>query len=199
VIKRLRRIGSMCVLAIALASAANGQTAAAAAAEPRFADMPWGSSVDVVHKTLTGLGMTMVKKSEEGDAQYFGRLFDEEAVVITSIAPGKGLAKVQVGLVPAGKSAVTLYRSIVATLTPKYGTPEDTETYVAPYSKGDGFQDLAIKAGKATFESLWDRKTPYTAGLLVSISQSMAVTLTYESAAWPAESERRAKKARSVF
>jgi hypothetical protein len=191
-----RRIGGICVVVtMALAAAASAQTAAPA--EPRFADLPWGSSVAAVDKAVTALGMKLEKKSDEGDAQYLGKLFDHEAVVITKMSP-KGLVKVHVGIAPPGSDAVGLYRRIVSTVTPKYGTPKEAvETYVEPFSKGDGMEELALRARKATFKSLW--VAPGTSGMLLEINENLMVTLVYESAGWSEESERRTKKEKSIF
>jgi hypothetical protein len=191
-----RRIGGICVVVtMALAAAANAQTAASS--EPRFADLPWGSSVAAVEKAVTALGLKMEKKSDEGDAQSFGKLFDHEAVVMTLMSP-KGLVKVHVAIAPPGSEAVGLYRRIVAGVTPKYGTPkESVETYVEPFSKGDGMEELALRAGKAKFKSVW--VAPGTSGMILEINKDLLITLVYESAEWSDESERRTKKVKSVF
>jgi hypothetical protein len=193
-----RRIGGICVvMTMALAGAANGQTAAPAPVEPRFADLPWGSPVAAVDKAIAALGLKAEKRSEDGDAQYFGKLFDHEAVVMTMMSP-KGLVKVHVGIAPPGSEAIAVYRRIVSTVTPKYGAPaESVETYAEPYSKGDGMEGLALRAGKATFKSLW--VAPGTSAMLLEINKDLMVTLVYESAGWSEESERRTKKAKSVF
>lgn len=191
-----RRIGGICVVVtMALAAAANAQTAAPA--EPRFADLPWGSSAAAVDKAVTALGLKAEKKSDEGDTQYFGKLFDHEAVVITKMSP-KGLMKVHVAIAPPGSDVVALYRRIVSGVTPKYGTPkESVETYVEPFSKGDGMEELALRTGKAKFKSLW--VAPGTSGVLLEINENLLITLVYESAGWAEEGERRTKKEKSIF
>lgn len=195
-ISATRRIGGICVVVtMALAAAANAQTAAPA--EPRFADLPWGSSVAAVDKAVTALGLKAEKRSDEGDAQYFGKLFDHEAVVMTMMSP-KGLVKVHVAIAPPGSEAVGLYRRIVSNITPKYGTPKEAvETYVEPFSRGDGMEELALRAGKATFKNLW--VAPGASAMLLEINKDLLITLVYESDGWSEESERRTKKAKAIF
>jgi hypothetical protein len=196
--KVLRVIGSVCVLVMALAGVANGQAAVAKAPEPRFADIPWGTSAAGVEKAITALGMKLQKKHDEGDAMYEGRLFDQDAFVLTMMS-AKGLVKVEVGLGTPDDVAVGVYRNLVSTLTSKYGKPDESvETYEAPYAKGDGFETLAIQSGKATLKTVWLPQTAPSA-LLVTVTDKLLVRLVYESDDWAAESGRRTKKAKSVF
>jgi hypothetical protein len=63
--------------------------------------------------------------------------------------------------------------------------------------ESDGFEDQAIRLGKAQFFSLWIREDQTTLGL--SISEQLNDVLGYEAADWGVEVKRRSAKAARVF
>ncbi len=96
------------------------------------------------------------------------------------------LAKVWIRVLTEDPDARAKFQTIVGLLRGKYGAPTaECEDYTTPYYDGDGFEDQAIKVGKADFSAMWGTQ------LLVQISRSLTVDISYESEAWQAESNRR--------
>jgi hypothetical protein len=193
---RLRRTFLACVLVTCLVSVS---TPRAAGEDPRFADIAWGTPGDQVVKLLSARGLKLEKQDSDGDYQFNGTLFDQRAVVFAMMSPTQGLVQVQIVLGTPDHKAFPTYRDVVDTISKKYGPPQNIETFTQPYFKGDGYEEQAVRLGKATIASLWNRKDPTSTALVIKVTEELSVGLYYESGNWPAELERRKKKAASIF
>lgn len=162
-----------------------------------IAGLPWGVSPDSVKKTLVARGFSAKSADEDGDIEFAGPFLDEDAGLVAFFTKDRKLARVGVILLTADPDARRKYFEVKETLTQKYGKPSfNRERFVSPYYAGDGYEDQAIRLGKAAFLTEWTRPNAEGAEVIrLGISRSLTVILDYESAGWAAEDERRRAKA----
>jgi len=162
---------------------------------PMFADIPWGAQGGDVVKAATAAGLHVVKQDDDGDYEFSGELFGAPAVVYAFMSPDNGLVKVQVRLAAPDDKPLTKYAEVVGDLTARYGKTEQVELFKAPYKKGDGLADEAVREGKGLVLSAWgDDREPGQASLVVRVTK-LVVGLDYESHGWTAELSRRKEQA----
>jgi len=162
-----------------------------------FADMPWGASKAEVTKKLAAKGYANIKTDKDGDLSFEGSLVGNKAIGIALFA-NNSLVKVVIDLVTQDRKAIGTYEDMKEMLTKKYGQPRSSlKHFMNPYYEGDGYEEQAIRLGKGSFSSLWGKAG--VGGMVLEITENLTVEITYESAAWPQESDKRRAKAASDF
>jgi hypothetical protein len=186
------------VVAGALAAAA--VPAAAQATEFTFAGLAWMSRAEDVRAALERKGYSFAQANGDGDYEFTGTLIGQKAQLIALMADGK-LAKFVVFLATPDEKARATYADLRATLVEKYGPPTETiERFVAPYAKGDGHEDEAIKERKGELRTYWLRDAkPGPKFLGISVTDNLGVRVVYESPDWTREAERRQAKQKREF
>lgn len=160
-------------------------------AVPTFADIPWGTPAGEVARAAASAGLRVMGQDADGDLELHGDLFDTPAIVYAFFSPTDGLVKVQVRLETGKTPPRETFRRVVSRLTERYGHAETFELYKAPYAKGDGQEDEAIRLGKGLLYSTWGSdEGPGRAAVVVRATRQV-VGLDYESSAWATELERR--------
>ena len=156
-----------------------------------FSDIPWNTPAKPLVKQLTDAGFKVAKKPDRaGDYAFHGTLVGHQAVGIASLAQGK-LARIIVTITPDDDSPRETYEQVRRALVRKYGEPEKTVMrYLEPFHEGDGYEQEAIRAGKAVFASRW---LDSGETLIVNVTPDLNIAVTYESPEWAAESARRTK------
>jgi hypothetical protein len=168
-------------------------SAVAQAKQPTFANISWGIDQAELRKHLTSNGFTPSNVDKDGDLKFKGELLGYDAVGFAFLGSGK-LVKIQLLIATPDNKAISSYKDLKETLIKKYGLPTSTYQYFKrPYYDGDGYEEQAIRLGKGIFASFWD------SSLSVSITEKLAVNLSYESASWSAEVDRRQANRNSVF
>lgn len=157
----------------------------------RFADIPWGADGPTLTREMQARQFTLVKVDADGDYLFEGHVMNHRAVVLAFMAEGR-LAKVTVSLATPGREARAAYDEAKRTLTTQYGSPEAREEFEWPYEAGDGYEEQAIRTGKATILSFWrNGASEGREGVGLEITSRLTVRLFYESAGWAAEAQRR--------
>ena len=157
----------------------------------RFADIPWGADGSTVTREMQAREFALVRVDAEGDYLFEGTVMNHRAVVTAYMASGR-LSKVTVALATPGRDARAAYVEAKRTLTAQYGAPQTREEFEWPYEAGDGYEEIAIKMGKATFLSLWRQSvSDGSEGVGLEITPRLVVRLFYESPGWTAEAQRR--------
>lgn len=163
-----------------------------------FADIPWESSATAVTAMLGAKGFKPGGADKDGDIRFEGELIGYKAMGLAMFVEGR-LGKVTLILVTPDNKAREVYRDLRETLVQKYGAPTRTfETFRRPYYLGDGFEETAIKVGKASFATFWAPEGT-EGGLSIEITERLNIRVTYEGPLWGPESNRRKSKSRSVF
>lgn len=176
------------VLALLLASAAAFPLAAQETAY-HFARIPWGSGSARVQEGMRQAGFTLIESDSTGDMLWEGRIAGERADVLVTMAPG-GMAGVSAFVTPPAGGSLRTYGAVRDLLAAEHGAPSSTvESYSAPYTRGDGRAEEAIRARKARVGSLWGTSADNQVALLVS--EDLAVVLRYYSPALAPEEARR--------
>lgn len=190
----MRRMLAAMIIPILGSQALHAQTSAAPLV---FAAIPWGSSVPEVKSALSAKGYEFTEVLQDGDVLFKGTIANTPTVIRAMFDPSGHLVKVYVGLVTPDETARNKYESVSAELEAKYGVPKLSQNFFdSPYYAGDGYEDQAIRLGKAHFAKCWERDVgrPSPDGLCIDVSKSLNVELSYESAAWNAEADRRLAK-----
>lgn len=155
-----------------------------------FSDIPWGTPVQPMIKKLNEAGFSVARKPDHGDYRFQGRLNGHPVTGFASMGEGK-LVRVQILMVPPEESLRETYDEIRGALVKKYGEPaKSVQKILEPFHEGDGYEQEAIRAGRAVFATQWIEGKE---SLLVNITPSLQVTVTYESPDWAAEAARRMK------
>jgi hypothetical protein len=155
-----------------------------------FADIPWNSNVSLVKDALVSKGYTFVKKDVDGDLIFEKQAFGYKSRFMALLSPENGLVKWSISIPTPDPKAFDAYDVVVAQMQRKYGKPDfSLENYESPYEKGDGYEEQAVKLGKATIATVW--KNTGEDGVGVQISENLAVIIFYESRFWIKEADRR--------
>lgn len=156
-----------------------------------FSDIPWNTPGTAVQKKLTEAGFKVAKKADRaGDYAFRGMLLDHPATGIAAMADGK-LARVVLTIVPTEEPVRDVYVQVRDAIEKKYGAPaKSVQRFLDPFHEGDGYEEEAIRAGKAVFATGWKDGDE---ALVVSITPNLQVAVTYDSPEWPAEAAKRAK------
>ena len=177
---------------------------ASARAEERataFANARFGQSPAAVADAMAAVGLAPYQKARTDerfalDQTFLGTVLGEKALVMALFGERGGLEKMIVSFVTDDKDCLPFYREFKRELKTRYGsTSADIEHYDAPYQDGGhvGYEQIAIKNGKGHLNALWEQRDGGTEGSRISLSveENLTVYLTYESATWSAESDRR--------
>ncbi|HSP34909.1 MAG TPA: hypothetical protein VLU46_11385 [Thermoanaerobaculia bacterium] len=156
-----------------------------------FSDIPWNTPGQTVVKKLAEAGFKVAKKPDRaGDYAFSGMLLGHPASGIATIGDGK-LVRVIVTIVPTEETVRDTYLQVRDAIQKKYGKPaKSVQRFLEPFHDGDGYEDEAIRAGKAVFATGWSEEDE---ALVVNITQNLQVAVTYESPGWAAEAAKRAK------
>lgn len=174
----------MCMSALSHADAGNAT----------FADIQWGSTPQVVTDKLKALGFSVSPPDNNGVIAFKNGVLAGEKANGNVLFGNNKLLKVVINLQTADNKAISAYLAMKETLTKKYGAPDDDITsFQSPYYAGDGYEQQAIKLGKAKIVCVWG------AYLALEITEQLTVYIVYESPAWAAESNRLKDKDVSVF
>jgi hypothetical protein len=159
-----------------------------------FADLPWYSLAEDVVSTFVARGYQYngPESDLEGDLTFFGKMAGRDGLVRVCMA--RGLAVQMTVLLAVEGVAHEQYMAMKSMLTRKYGDPTFShELFEEPYYEGDGYEEQAIRVGKATFVTEWQH--PRLFRLVVGVTPAgESVGVTYESPLWQAESDRRAAR-----
>lgn len=75
-------------------------------------------------------------------------------------------------------NVINEYAEIKETYEKKYGTPKyDRVHFLYPYEYGDGFEETAIRTGKATIHSIWIMDK---SAVMIGITDKLELTFAYE-------------------
>jgi hypothetical protein len=171
--------------------------ASAVAQDLKFANLTWGTNSHEVRSKLVQQGFTKVSTDKDGDVRFEGKLLGYEMYGFGLFAEG-GLAKVTVVLLVPDNKARDKYRELKQTLTEKYGSPAVTiENFQRPYYEGDGYEEQAIRLGKARLATLWEGDNK--SGLVLEITEKLNLRFSYESPAWGVEAEKRRRQQTKLF
>ncbi len=161
-----------------------------------FSDIPWNTQAQSVMKKLKDAGFKQIRKDKQGDITFRGTLLGHDAAGMAMFAEGR-LAKVLVMLSTPDEMAREGYTQVRDVLITKYGQPAHTTvTFLEPFHQGDGYEAEAIRSGKGIFVTQWNEDGEQ---LILNITSSLAVAVTYESPDWAAELERRKSKGAAAF
>ena len=153
-----------------------------------FAGTSWGDNIATTKEHITGAGFEFLELDDDGDLSFDGTVMDYPSRVYAMFTPKKRLVKVSVLIATPDDDAISSYKSMVNTLTKKYGDPLTVVNSVKPpYKKGQ--EQEALADGKGTMASLWG--TEETGYLVVQVTEKLAVRVAYEGPDWSAESDRR--------
>lgn len=122
------------------------------------------------------------------DLRFAGSFMGEPAHGFAMFAEGGGLAKIYVVLETEDEEAIPKWERVSAQLRRKYGRARCVKEFTPPYFDGDGFEESALRTGKAQYQCGWDKLD-----LFLSIRPDLTVRIDYEPPGWRAESLRRAK------
>lgn len=134
------------------------------AQEIRFNSVPWGSNPAVVRRAMLKGGFTY-DSTVAGDQYYRGEINLKKAFIVAAFTPARELVKFVVFVPTAGSE---YYNEVREILLKKYGKPTMNFETSATWLSGEGI-----------------------AGLTIEVTGDLTVVLSYESAAWHAESQRR--------
>lgn len=158
-----------------------------------FADLKWGSTRTEVTKQLPSKGFPSIKTDEDGDLQFEGMLLGQKTIGF-AIFTKQGLQKVQLTMLTPDHKVISIYRDLKKTLINKYGTPSNTyEYFKKPYYEGDGYEEQALRLGKARFSAFWNKD------MYIEITEKLNIRITYESENWDDESKKRKAQEASVL
>jgi hypothetical protein len=163
--------------------------------EPRFLDLPWGSTRTAVEARLVAKGYTTIEQDQEGDLS-FKSIDQSPAVTGWAFFSAQGaLVKIVVKHVTSDAECLAHYRFMVDLLGGKYGAPDtQVERYDSPFEVGDGYEQTAIKTGKGHLATIWltqEATEDNQSGVMIDVTTSLVVRITYEPPVWSAESDRR--------
>jgi hypothetical protein len=188
------------IVAIGLFAAST--TATSAQQRIRFANVPWGATKVETTQRIVAAGFTFDREDKDGDLQFSGPvpLLGERAVLFAFFAPDDKLVKVQLTIIPPDDRVLDVYRTVKQSLTDTFGYPRrEVEHYTYPFDEGGavGHETTAIRNGKGVVATLWGGGPPND-GLALIVTDKLTDDLTYESAYWSAELERR-KRSSGVY
>lgn len=194
----VRARAALCALFIVLSACASGRSTFVPPSRPAEFSMtgiPWGISPDSMEAAMEARGYNLNKVDGDGDLMFDGVL-NRTATRVFAFMSQQKLVKIRMVMLTKDEDAFTAYNRARAELTRQFGQPKETiEEYVAPYTKGDGKQVKAFKAGKGTMRTDWLPGTR-TAHVKVEIMDPLVVVVDYEGNAWEKESLRRRQGSR---
>ena len=178
--------------------------ASAQTARRQFADIPWGSNAVVVKAGMQRMDLTFKEQDETGDLRFDGLLAGHKAIVYALMNAQDQLTKVQVSVVTEDHQAIRVWEAISGDLCERYGRPTLGGRYFsAPYGEGDGYEEQAVRHGKATLTYLWGEDpasiSADDAAVITTVTEALNVQIVYESGRWPADSRRRRAGAVKIF
>lgn len=191
------RVALAAVLVLVAAGCAPRRATFVAPSRPAqfsLAGIPWGIAADSVTSLVGPRGYNYNSVDGDGDLWYDGLLY-RAPTRIYAFMGNERLVKFRVLIVTPDENALSVYERARAELLKQYGTPAETvEEYRAPYRKGDGKEQAAVRAGKATFRTDWLLENARTPHVAVEVTKDLNVVIDYESAAWNGEMLRRRKR-----
>lgn len=171
-----------------------------------FADIPWGSTRAQVKQLLTGKGF-VIGTENDGGKDTFEFLAFSGMLLGHHISGGvmfvdARCAKLALRIATPDEKAIPVYVELTRSLKAKYGEPTMVRAeFTRPYELGDGYELQAIRLKKAKIFTAW-RTNPgdeYGNSLMVSITENLAVDVTYETPAWEKAFESLREKESSLF
>jgi hypothetical protein len=167
-----------------------------------LAGVAFGTSPAAVTTAMADLGLRPAVLADRGNAfpldqTFAGTLDGRQVLVVTMYDADDGLEKMVVSFITSDRECLRFYREFKSRLTQEFGeTHADVEDWKAPYDDGRhvGHEEVAIRSGKAFVAATWEREDlGSSAGMSLSVGGNLTVTLTYESATWARELDRRRK------
>jgi hypothetical protein len=192
------RLGVAALLLLATACASRGPSFVPPSRPADFslAGIPWGISGDSVTSLIERRGYNFNRTDNDGDMWFDGVLYHSPTRLYAFMAEEQ-LVKFRVHIGSPDADVTTVYENARAELIRQYGRPRETiETYRAPYTKGDGKQLEAARAGKANIATYWvlnDRARESV--VAVRLTEELTVVVDYEGPTWQKESVKRRRRA----
>jgi hypothetical protein len=173
---------------------------ASASAQDRataFGNVRFGETPVAVSRAMSAVGLAPYQNAKVDlrfalDQTFHGTVLGEKALVMALFNERGGLEKMIVSFVTGDEECLTFYRDFKDGLTDHYGPAAvDVEKFDFPYQDGED----AIRNGKGHVNAMWDREDAGVKGgrISLSVENNLTVYLTYESATWAAEAERRGR------
>jgi hypothetical protein len=163
--------------------------ASAAVASFNFADLEWSSSQELVKETLAKKGYKYNSK-KDNIFIFEGNVAGNPAEVYCIFDKENRLVRLVLRFPTKDSECLDCYAKMKESLSKKYGKPtDDYEIFRAPYEKGDGHQELAIKTNKATIKCFW-QKAQNSSSLMLEVESNLTVLIHYESKDWSKEADR---------
>ena len=163
-----------------------------------FAGLAWGVKANTVRTMLEGAGYVYERTDGEGDLVFRGTSVGYPAIVYAMMSDGR-LVKTDVILLPPSTRVRAVYGAMKETLAAKYGAGESIEFFRSPYREGDGNEELALRADKAKMLTHWSRGEDELLMHIAPVSDSLVVSIAYESPGWSEESRARRERATKLF
>jgi hypothetical protein len=164
-----------------------------------FSEMQWGMTRAEVTAALGRAGFPNVRPDKDNDLRFEGgTLLGHKAGGFAMFSSDR-LVKVQVFLLTPDNKARETFTRLREALQEKYGAPTRAfQLFTKPYFEGDGYEEQALRLGKARFSAFWLGEASKQA-LWLQITEKLAVVVNYESAEWKEESVRRQKQETKLF
>ena len=196
---RLRILVCAMTLALGVSDAcAQEQQGSPASEGCNFAGLSWGSSPSAVRTTLEREGYVYERTDDEGDLVFRGTSVGYPAIVYAMMAD-RHLVKTDVILLPPSTRVRAVYGTMKETLAAKYGAGESIEFVRPPFHEGDGYEEQALREEKARMLTHWTRGSDELLMHVAPVSDSLVVSIAYESANWETESKARRAKATKLY
>ena len=182
-------IGMVLAVLVATAGLAYGKD------KPLFGDIPWGSSPTNVVAGMKKVGLFFEPQAvDDGTLLFSGTMVGENTKSVAWFTTDKKLLKIVVVLITADDDVIFAFRKMKATLVGKYGAPDfGGELFIPPYFNGDGYETQALRLGKAQFFYAWGD------ALSLSVTETLTVSVTYESPEWSVELRRKRTTSATAF
>jgi hypothetical protein len=123
----------------------------------KYEGIPWGSSPADVQTQLKAKGFQDASVTKDGSVVFTTTLASGSIEVNGRASfDEQGLSRIFVVYFPSANQALTLYDTILGSLTKAYGEPVvSVRKFQEPFTEGDGFEDTAIRTGKVSLTAGW--------------------------------------------
>lgn len=163
--------------------------------EPRFADLPWLSSKDLVKKQLVNKGYKFVQNSDDGDLTFSGVVIGNTATIYTMFNQDGQLLR-SVVVFQDKTNPYTVYKGIKSKLEDKYSLPVEVNTLKSVTYEILVISDISNDTSK--LYSHWDGKNKVTIDLQLGKPYTgkpeVYCSLYYDHPLWELERVRRETK-----
>lgn len=135
----------------------------------------------------------------EESAQILCYFLKSQAAGNLGLPKGKGLQAVILIFEPLEKDCLNTFESLQRIVSERNGAPgEAVRKFEEPFYKNDGYTETAIKAGKCTYEAIWQHPAGSQA-IWLRIGKDMKIMLYYQSSTFGEILDRDLKKKKDLL